>query len=114
MAAFVTDRFRYLLRYYGLDTVSEPGDLMISGDVRSFFVSEDNTYMGDVALKVRVTDNSGTVLWEGVAAGTESRWGRSYKKDNYYETLSDSLINAVNRLLSTPAFLVALDLDGGR
>jgi hypothetical protein len=108
VSAFVTDRFRFVARYYGLDTVANPGDVTIAGEVRSFFVTEDNTYQGDVSVKVRVISKDESVSWEGVAAGSENRWGRSYKADNYLETLCDSLINLAHRVLSNAEFMAAL------
>jgi hypothetical protein len=106
--AFITERFRYLARYFGLDTVREPGDVTIAGEVRTFFVTETNTYEGDVSLKICVAGQDGVVRWEGVTLGGASRWGRSYKAENYYETLSDSLIRAVHKLLVNPDFMAAL------
>jgi hypothetical protein len=43
-----------------------------------------------------------------VTNGSASRWGRSYKADNYYETLSDSLLDALHKLLSNADFIAAL------
>ena len=106
--AFLTDRFRFVTHYFGVDTIAEPGDVVITGEVRSFFVAEENTYKGDVAVKIQVKSKTGEVLWDGVMTGGESRWGRSYKADNYYEVLSDSLINAIHRVLTTQEFMAAL------
>ena len=49
---------------------------------------------------------SETEIW--LAAGENTRFGRSYKLENYHETLSDILIDAIGRLLSDRDFMAAL------
>jgi len=43
----------------------------------------------------------GNTGWLSVASGAAKRWGRSYKAENYYEVLSDSLLEAVFKLLKS-------------
>ena len=104
---FVTKNMRQLMSKVGLNVVESGGDA-IGGEVRSFFVAETDTYMGDVTLKVTVKDRSGKTLWTGVSSGASKRFGRSYKAENYYETLSDSVIEATQGLLQNPGFNKAL------
>jgi hypothetical protein len=112
VAAFVTDKFRMLIYQSGIDVVNSGATVIIRPDLRSFYVDELYTYRGDVRIGVTVIDPSGKVLWRGIAAGSMGRFGRSYKADNYYETLSDSLIDAVDNLLKNPSFLRALSGQG--
>jgi hypothetical protein len=107
VAQFCTEHFAETLRRNGLHVVSEGGDVVIGGEVMEFMVIETNTYKGEVRLKLTVKrgDNE---TWIGVASGTSSRFGRSYKAENYYETLSDSLIEATYNLLRNPSFHEAL------
>jgi hypothetical protein len=66
-------------------------------------VIETNTYKGEVRLKLTVK-RADKEEWIGVAAGTSSRFGRSYKAENYYETLSDALLEASERAVRDEGF----------
>jgi hypothetical protein len=105
---FVTGNVRQLLSKAGLNVVEAGGDAVIGGEIRAFFVEETDTYLGDVTLRVTVKDQSGKAVWTGISSGASKRFGRSYKADNYYETLSDALIEATQALLKNPGFLKAL------
>ena len=93
VAEFCTLHFRDSLRQLGLSVVSEGGEAVVSAEILEFMVIETNTYKGEVRLKVSVK-RSGKPGWVGVTSGTSSRFGRSYKAENYYETISDSLLEA--------------------
>jgi hypothetical protein len=103
VAAFCREHFSEMLRQYGLSVVAEGGDVLISGEVLEFMVIETNTYKGEVRLKVTVK-RADKEEWIGVAAGTSSRFGRSYKAENYYETLSDALLDASERAVRDEGF----------
>lgn len=108
VAEFCTERLSHVLNDLGLNTSREGGDVQMTGEVFQFFVVERNTYVGDVRLKLTIVDNDGAVRWTGVAAGSEKRFGRSYKAENYHEVLSDSLQAAVFSLLKDDGFRAAL------
>jgi hypothetical protein len=108
VAAFVADRARMLLIASGFKVVDSGATAVVKLEVKAFFVNETSTYQGDVRLAVTVSDPSGKLRWNGVAGGEASRFGRSYKADNYYETLSDSLIEAVFSLAQNQGFRQAL------
>lgn len=108
VADFVTDNLRRLMAKVGVNVVESGGDAIVAGEIRSFFVEETSTYLGEVTLRVTVKDNSGKARWTGASSGSSKRFGRSYKADNYYETLSDALIEATQGLLQNPGFLNAL------
>jgi hypothetical protein len=59
-------------------------------------------------LHIAVTSPSGKSLWEGNTTGSSTRFGRSYKLDNYHETLSDAIIDATGSLLQNSGFQDAL------
>jgi len=105
---FVTTNMRTLMAKLGLNVVEAGGDAIVGGEIRSFFVEETSTYLGEVTLRITVKDKSGKTRWTGASSGTSRRFGRSYKADNYYETLSDALIEATQGLLQNPGFLKAL------
>jgi hypothetical protein len=103
VAAFCTEHFSEMLRQYGLSVVTEGGDVVVGGEVLEFMVIETNTYKGEVRLKLTVK-RADKEEWIGVAAGTSSRFGRSYKAENYYETLSDALLEASERAVRDEGF----------
>jgi len=106
--AFVADRTRMLLRACGFQVVDSGATAVLKVEVKAFFVNETSTYQGDVRLGVSVSDPAGKLRWTGVAGGEASRFGRSYKADNYYETLSNSLIEAIFSLAQNQGFHQAL------
>jgi hypothetical protein len=107
VAEFATQNFRNALKQYGLTIVPSGGDVVIGGDILEFMVVETNTYKGDVRIKLNVKKR-GKTEWAGIAAGSSSRWGRSFKDDNYYETISDSLLDAVAHAMDDEGFRKAL------
>jgi hypothetical protein len=104
VAAFVTDHLKDTLHVAGLNVVDGPGALTLSGEIRQFFVTETGTYHSELSLVLHLKDARGKEIWSGAAAGGTERFGRSYKAENYYETLSDAVIRATQNLLSNPAF----------
>jgi len=107
-AAFCTSNLSAIMQKVGLPVATESPTVVLSGELVSFFVTETNVYVGDLSLKIKVSNRKGEVLWSGVANGGAKRWGRSYQLENYHEVLSDSLLQAVFDLLRNPRFLDAL------
>lgn len=107
VAAFVTREMKDLLSRSGVDVVKD-GGLILRGEVISFFVTETNTYNGDVQVKLTLQTPAGKVLWQGLVGGAARHFGRSYREENYYETLSDSLVHLAANLLHDPDFRKAV------
>jgi hypothetical protein len=105
---WVADRFAWAFEQFGVDTTKEGGTLVLKGEVKRFLVTESQTYESDVGIKLSLETPGGEVLWEGIANGSATRFGRSYKAENYYETLSDAVLQAAFHLLQTQAFHGAL------
>ena len=103
-----TDSLRTVLSKAGLPIGADKETVTVSGELQSFFVTEKDTYVGDVTIKIKVTNRAGTVLWTGMANGASKRWGRSYSADNYNEVLSDSVMEAAYSLLKNQRFMDAL------
>jgi len=108
VAAFATEHMKELFSGAGISVVDSGGSAVLKSEIQQFFVDETETYKGDVRFKISVTDAGGKLVWSGITGGTATRFGRSYKADNYYETLSDSFIQAVFNLLHNPGFRTAL------
>jgi hypothetical protein len=107
-AAFITEHLQKIFSNAGLNMVTTGGDAVVSGEVKRFFVLETSTYQAEVTLSITVKNGKGTLLWSGVAGGEAKRYGRSYKAENYYEALSDALMDAAYKLLQNEAFIKAL------
>jgi hypothetical protein len=109
VARFVTYQVKTLLAGQGVPIVESGGTVIMKGWVKRFFADETNRYNGEVELELSFVDAaSGKVLWSFMTSGNSSRYGISYKADNYYEVLSDSLIGAVHELLRNPKFKAVL------
>jgi hypothetical protein len=108
VGAFVNTHMRDLFDHAGLKTVDSNGDVTIKGEVKEFFVRESSTYKSAVSVHVTVVGRDGKTLWSGIAAGDATRFGRSYRLENYFEVLSDAVVNTVSSMLQSPEFQKAL------
>jgi len=108
VGAFVSKHMRELLDRAGLKTVDSGGAVTLKGEVKQFFVRETGTYKSTVAVHLTVLGSDGQTLWSGTASGDATRFGRSYKLENYYEVLSDALVNTVSSMLQSAEFQKAL------
>jgi len=108
VGAFVSTHVRQLLNQAGIKTVDSNAGVTIQGEVKRFFVREGDTYKSDVAIHLTVIDQSGKTMWNGMASGEATRFGRSYKAENYYEVLSDAVVNTVSSMLQAAEFQKAI------
>lgn len=108
VGAWVRSRLAADLGLYGFTVVEGDGDVVISGEIRRFFVIETNTYQADVGILVTVTGADGKERWQGMANGSAERFGRSYKLENYQESWSDGVFEAIYSLVSNADFRQAL------
>jgi hypothetical protein len=116
VGAFVSMHIRQLFDEAGIKTVDSNGAVTIKGEVKKFFVREKNTYKSEVAIHLTVIDQDGKTLWNGLASGDATRFGRSYKAENYYEVLSDAVVNTVSSMLLAADFQKAISghaIDSG-
>jgi hypothetical protein len=108
VGAFVSTHIRRLFDQTGIKTVDSNGAMTIKGEVKKFFVREKDTYRSEVAIHLTVIDQDGKTLWNGLASGEATRFGRSYKAENYYEVLSDAVVNTVSSMLQAADFQRAI------
>jgi hypothetical protein len=108
VAAFVTERMKQVMTNVGIKVVEAGATRVLEGEVKQFFVEEKSRYNAEILLAFTLKDANGKPLWSGTANGSATRFGRSYKADNYYEVLSDSLLQATYSLLGNPSFHEAL------
>lgn len=108
VGAWVSENFTEVLSIIGLKINDGGEDVVLSGEIRRFFVNEESTYKSDVAVLITAQDGSGKTLWKGLAGGDATRFGRSYKAENYYEVLSDAVMEAMSSLLDNSGFRQAV------
>ena len=109
VASFVMEHTKDILKGLGFPLTEKPeqSNVQLSGEVISFGVIERDTYIGDVRIKLTIRRGD-EVVWEGLALGQATRFGRSFKLENYYEVLTDSLLEAVARMAASQTFLDGL------
>ena len=108
VGAFVSTHMRGLFDHAGLKTVDSNGAVTIKGEVKAFYVRETSTYKSEVTVHLTLLDPNGKTLWSGLASGDATRFGRSYRLENYYEALSDAIVNTVSSMLQSAPFQTAL------
>jgi hypothetical protein len=107
IADFVTTNFKDVLHKSGLKLSDGKGDLTLQGEITDYFVNETNNYEGSMIVKL-VLLKGDKPIWKGTVSGTNKRFGRSYKYDNYMETLSDLIVDLTTKLASTADFKAQL------
>jgi hypothetical protein len=112
VGTFVSKNIRRLFDQAGLKTVDSNGEVIMKGEVKKFFVREESTYKSTVEIHLTVIDQSGKTLWNGLASGEATRFGRSYQAENYYEVLSDAVVNTVSSMLQAADFQKAMSGHG--
>jgi hypothetical protein len=108
VGTFVSTHMRELFDKAGLKTVDSGGTVTVKGEVKQFFVREESTYQSNAVVHLTVTGSDGKTLWTGIVQGDATRFGRSYKLENYYEVLSDAIVNTVSSMLGSAEFQKAL------
>ena len=109
--AWVGNHLADQLQQIGLTTVTVVGDadFVLDGTVEKFFVLETDNYRAAVSVHLKLTDKSGAVVWDTTLTANESRFGRSYKLENYAEVLSDAVVSLARAIANSPDFRSALN-----
>ena len=108
VGSFVSKHMGELFNRAGLKIVDSDAEVTIKGEVRQFFARETSIYNSQVEVQLTLVDRDGKTIWKGLASGEATRFGRSYKIENYYEVLSDAVVNTVSSLLRSAEFRRAL------
>lgn len=108
VAEWLTRNFIEVLTELNVTTTKEQGDVFLTADIQKFFVKESGRYSATILLKMRLLSREETVLWEDIIVGSSNNWGVFFKKDNYFEGLSDACIDAANNLVRNEGFKAAL------
>jgi len=110
VARFVTYQMKTLMSAQGVPIVETGGTVVMKGWIKRFYAEDASRYNADVDLELTFTDaETGKILWSFMTSGNSSRYGITYKADNYYEVLSDALVGATHELLRNPRFKEVLN-----
>ncbi|WP_257307135.1 hypothetical protein [Geothrix campi] len=107
--AYLAKQMLEQMQGVGLPVVDKPtaGSPVVSCELVRFSVIETGTYQGELRLIVQVKAGE-KVVWRGMVSGKATRFGRSYKLENYHEVLSDTVMDVLTRLLSDEVFMSVL------
>jgi hypothetical protein len=108
VADWLKGRVAKVFSQFGTDVVTAKGTFFVDAAVVKFFVTESFQYDAEVSLKVTLSAKNGAVVWKGTTTGNSTRFGHSYKAENYYEALSNATISAVHGLLNDDSFKLAV------
>jgi hypothetical protein len=108
--AFVTERLKAELADLGVPfaEAGEPGTIRLRGELLEFFVVEETEYVARVKLAFVLENAGGIELWRGSVGATSGSTGRAYRREIFFETLSDALVQCAVKLLQEPGFQFAL------
>ncbi len=90
---------------WGIKT-ADSAPLILAGKLTRLRVLESrkavgSTYTAEVQVSFALKDAKGGTLWEGVAAGDATRYGRKHSEENVGEVLSDATKQAYANIFNT-------------
>ncbi|MBC7741755.1 MAG: hypothetical protein H7061_06145 [Bdellovibrionaceae bacterium] len=103
IAQFVQTHLSEELSRAGLQIKNLQPDFILTGELKEFFVKETDSYQGIVTIHYILKSKNKT-FWQKEITASNAKSGRSYKLDNYAETLSDTVMDSLQKLLSDPEF----------
>ncbi len=107
---FVTSVFKQELRSKGFRLEVQPttAEKILSGSVLHFWTVEEKRYQSETRLQIELKNKAGELLFQKVYSGSGINRGRSLSEVNYQESISQSLVELLQGLLSDGDFLAAL------
>jgi hypothetical protein len=104
VAGWLTGNVAKVFTQFGVAVVTGNGTSNVDAEIVKFFTTESSDYKAEVTLNITLTSKNGTVVWKGITTGSATRFGRSFRAENYYEALSNATISAVHGLLNDDSF----------
>lgn len=92
---YVSALLAKFLPRFGVTLFDHSPDLLISGKLRRFFVTEEQGTMGEVTLHLVVATVRGERLWEGDVTGSVVREGKPLKGSTYNLVLGEGILRAI-------------------
>lgn len=95
----ISDTFKKL----GFEVTNTNPEFILGGKIIELFIKEKDTYEGTLVTKLFLKKGQ-KIVWEGVTTVHNTRFGRSYKLENYLEVYSDLAIETLVSLFDTEKF----------
>jgi hypothetical protein len=108
---YVHDSIVEQLRSDGIIVVDSPAeaDRVLNVTLLKFWAVETATYHANVQVEAAVTDRSGAqTLWNGLASGEGTTFGRSLNAGNYAKVFSTSMTRLTMNLVTRAEFIKSL------
>jgi len=109
VATYLSTHMSELAKASSLYVSDAPNALHLTAEVRRFVVTETDSYRGQFSLLFHLRDVKGKEVWSGTISGGALNFGRSYKADNYVETMSNMVVQATYNLLANSSLRDALE-----
>jgi hypothetical protein len=99
-----------LLDHYGvtITTDSAAADLRLFANIQAFEVEERKEYKGSIKIDISLQDSNGKEVFAKKISSEASRWGRTWKIKNYYQCISETLLNFAESLVQDEDFIKAV------
>ncbi len=108
VGAYCTTVFQDRFKALGVPFVDSGQAFTLKVNVEQLFAEETDQYHGSAKLGVSLIGPDGAVVWQKELVGKSSQGGRDHSEDNYNETLSAALVDAMKQLLTGRDFETAL------
>lgn len=115
---FVKTHLSKTLIEVGIDFKNESNaslanEYVLDADLLELFIEETNQYNAKVQILFKLK-KANKIIWKDTLNGASSRFGRSYKLDNYMETLADSIIELSKSLITNTDFKKSFQTKKGK
>jgi hypothetical protein len=94
-------------QFLGLKSISNNGSFSFEGEVTSFSIQQDITMSGEISMSLSCIKD-GLTVWEGRIEGHSELYVIPTGSDGVSECMSNTLINAVYKLLNDKSFVDAI------
>lgn len=81
---------------------------VLKGQLLEIKIEEGGTYRADVRIKLQLMDSTNTLVWKSVILGESNRWGKTFVKEMYNETMCNAIIECVEKLLKNDKFITII------
>ena len=100
----------------GVNITNNPmeADLTMTVTLNRFWVAESPNYEANIAIAVELKGRGDMSVYNGLATGHDSTFGKSLSVENYQQVLSNAMVNVVAGLVAKPDFQKALSVGPGQ
>lgn len=99
--AWLTKQFIQTLAEFNVNSAAADSGVIMETSVLKLYVTETSTYKADIAVNIILKTKDNKLLWEGMIFGAARNFGASYKEENYYEVISNAVLDLVYNFLKS-------------